>query len=375
MNRISIAVSLMLVSTGVLAQSSVTLYGLIDEGFGFTNNAGGKKAYQTQSGWDAGDRWGVKGTEDLGGGLSAIFTLENGFDLDSGALGQSGRMFGRQAFVGMKSERFGTLTLGRQYDTIVDYLGPLTANGGYGGWPFAHPYDNDNTDNTFRANNSAKYTSQDIGGVQFEGLYGFSNQAGNFGSNRLYSAGVSYARSGLSVAGAYLQANSGGTNSSGSLATDDANFVAQRQQTWGAAATYVIGSVTGGLNYTHTSLVNPTSTVYLEALGGTSHLKFDNFEVFGKYQFTPAFFSLLMYNFTEASLETSGGKSKPKWNQIGILADYNLSKRTDVYVQGTYQHVADGQGTVFEDAYITGSGGPSSGSSQLLLRVGMKHAF
>ncbi|WP_321936338.1 porin [Paraburkholderia sp. J8-2] len=375
MKKTAIAVASMLISTGVFAQSSVTLYGLIDEGFGFTNNAGGKKAYQTQSGWDAGDRWGLKGSEDLGGGLSAIFTLENGFSLDSGALGQGGRIFGRQAFVGMKSDSLGTVTFGRQYDTIVDYLGPLTANGGYGGWPFAHPYDNDNTDNTFRANNAVKYSSPKFGGAQIEGLYGFSNQAGGFATNRLYSTGVSYSGGGLSLAAAYLQANAGGANASGALATNDTNFVAQRQQTWGVAATYVLGSATAGLNYTHTSLLNPTSSAYIGSLGTTSSLKFDNVEVFGKYQFTPAFFGLVMYNFTEGNLDTSTGKSKPKWNQVGLLGDYYLSKRTDVYVQGTYQHVTGGEGTVFANAYITGSAAPSSNNSQLLLRIGMKHAF
>ena len=64
-------------SGSVCAQSSVTLYGIIDEGLTFSNNQLGNKAYQMQSGISQGSRWGMQGTEDLGGGLSAIFRLEN----------------------------------------------------------------------------------------------------------------------------------------------------------------------------------------------------------------------------------------------------------------------------------------------------------
>src|SRR5215472_696059 len=82
------------------AQSSVTLYGLIDAGITYTNNQGGHSAVQATSGTVNGSRWGLRGAEDLGGGLKAIFTLENGFSIMNGTAKQSSRMFGRQAFVG-----------------------------------------------------------------------------------------------------------------------------------------------------------------------------------------------------------------------------------------------------------------------------------
>lgn len=127
------------------AQSSVTLYGLIDAGITYTNNQGGHSAWQETSGSINGSRWGLRGTEDLGGGLKAIFTLENGFGINNGTLKQNGREFGRQAFVGLAHDGFGSLTLGRQYDSVVDYLGPLSLTGTqYGGTEFAHPFDNDN---------------------------------------------------------------------------------------------------------------------------------------------------------------------------------------------------------------------------------------
>jgi predicted porin len=161
-----------------MAQSSVTLYGLIDEGLNYTSNTGGHSNIQMESGFAQGSRWGLKGSEDLGGGTKAVFQLENGFDVNSGKLGQGGRMFGRQAYVGLSSAQFGTLTMGRQYDSVVDFLALLMADGNWAGYLMSHPYDNDNTDNSFRLNNSVKYMSNTYGGFTFGGLYGFSNQAG-----------------------------------------------------------------------------------------------------------------------------------------------------------------------------------------------------
>lgn len=139
-----------------------------------------------QSGYVQGSRWGLKGTEDLGGGLSALFQLENGFNLNNGKLGQGGLEFGRQAFVGLSDAKYGTVTLGRQYDSLVDFLAPTTANGNWAGYLFSHPYDNDNTDNTFRVNNTIKYASPTIAGFQFGGTYSFSNDT-NFAKNRCAS--------------------------------------------------------------------------------------------------------------------------------------------------------------------------------------------
>ena len=102
--------------TGLVhAQSSVTLYGIINEAITYSSNQGGHSAVQLTGNGEYGSRWGLRGAEDLGGGTKAIFTLENGFNPVNGALGQNNRMFGRQAFVGLSSEPYGTLTFGRQF--------------------------------------------------------------------------------------------------------------------------------------------------------------------------------------------------------------------------------------------------------------------
>ncbi len=110
-NRWSCATALMLVSCPVLAQSSVTIYGLISEGIGWVNNEGGAHNYKLVSGPNQNNRFGFKVVEDLGGGNRAIAQLENGFDITNGrSSGKADRMFGRQAFVGLSSNAWGTVT-------------------------------------------------------------------------------------------------------------------------------------------------------------------------------------------------------------------------------------------------------------------------
>src|SRR5471030_3350083 len=91
------------------AQNSVTLYGIIDTGFTYTHNSGGSASqFGLSSGNESGSRWGLKGSEDLGGGLKTIFQLENGFNSTTGKLSQGGREFGRPAFVGLSGTSWGT---------------------------------------------------------------------------------------------------------------------------------------------------------------------------------------------------------------------------------------------------------------------------
>ena len=366
-----------------LAQSSITLYGVIDEGINYTSNAGDKSAYQLESGYAQGSRWGLKGSEDLGSGLKAIFDLENGFDVNSGALGEGGRIFGRQAFVGLTSANYGTLTLGRQYDSVVDYLAPTTANGNWGGYLLSHPYDNDNTDNSFRVNNTVKYASPSFAGLQFGGTYSFSNETG-FANNRTYSLGGQYANGGLLVGAAYLEANNPGFTADGSIATDDANFISERLRIFGGGVNYTFGGATVGFAYTNTNVGQPSATdtsVYVGAVtppnGGTlTALKFQNFEINGKYQFTPAFFVGVQYVYTAATMDATSGNENPKYHTFGLMADYNLSKRTDFYFQAAYQKVAgDKTDTVLDDAYIPGSAGVSSSANQVTVRAAIRHQF
>lgn len=368
------------------AQSTVTLYGLIDEGLDYANNVGGHSQILMSSGDTQGSRWGLKGTEDLGGGFKAVFTLESGFNVTNGRIGQEGQIFGRQAYVGIKSDTFGSLTLGRQYDSLVFYLAGLTANGSWGGGIFAHPYDNDNTANSFRINNAVQY-NKTIAGLTFGATYGFSNST-SFALNRSESVGAQYVYGPVTIGAAYLNVDNPNSGSAGAVAIGpngggDGSWTARRHRVWGAGINYAIGSVTLGFAYTNTNITAPTATVYANlasssTLGAASSIKFNNFEFNAAYQVTPTFLVGGMYTYTEATYNGVAGHAKPKYHQFGLMADYNLSKRTDVYVQAGYVKVAGGDaaaGTGIEVAASPDAAGPSSTNSQFLSRVGIRHRF
>ncbi|WP_296947386.1 porin [uncultured Massilia sp.] len=117
----------------VRAQTQVQVYGLIDAAFEHLNNTAPNGAGVTRmpglSGGQFPSRIGFRGTEELGGGLKAVFTLENGFQPDTGGLNQGGRLFGRQAWVGLAGD-WGLVSLGRTYSMLyftffdTDVIGP-----------------------------------------------------------------------------------------------------------------------------------------------------------------------------------------------------------------------------------------------------------
>ena len=366
------------------AQSSVTLYGTLDAGLVYTNNQGGHNNWQQGSGTVSDTYFGLRGSEDLGGGLHAIFTLEDGFNINNGQFNESNTLFNRQAFVGLQSDQYGTLTLGRQYDSVVDYLGPLSeAGSGYGNNLAAHPFDNDNLDNSFSIKNAVKYQSANYAGFHFGGLYGFSNDAGQFANNRAYSAGASYTNGPLNVAAAYLQLNNslGNTNSGGAVsagAGSNANLTAATQRTYGVGANYSFGPATVGLLYTHTqddNLIagNQNGVGFTVPTGTNLHL--DNYEVNGKYALTPALSLNAAYTFTNGHATGGTSDGDPKWQTVSLQADYSLSKRTDFYLEGVYQHASGTLGDGSANVAMINTLSPSSNGNQVAATVGLRHRF
>lgn len=360
------------------AQSSVTLYGLIDAGIMYTNNASGHALWQATSGNINGSRFGVRGSEDLGGGLHAVFVLENGFNVENGKTGQDGRMFGRQAYAGLASDTLGALTMGRQYDSLVDFVAPLSATAGtFGDAGFAHPFDNDNLNHSLRISNAVKFTSNTYGGLKFGALYAFSNQA-DFSANRAYSFGASYNHGPLAIAAGYLQLNGTQGASAGSagavdLAESTANgkggfaLGAARLRSFGGGINYAFGPATAGFVFTRSEYAGTS------AFGSRNgDMSFNNYEVNGKYSLNPAWSVGLAYTFTDAHVDrTTTYGADPKWQQVDAQVLYKLSKRTDVYGEAMYQH-ASGHGYV---AFINTAGGASSTANQVVGTVGMRARF
>jgi predicted porin len=371
------------------AQSSVTLYGLIDAGISYVNHAknpagGTDKLFKYDDGVAQGSRWGLRGTEDLGSGLKALFVLENGFNSGNGTLGQGGALFGRQAFVGVAKDGFGSLTFGRQYSFSTEYLGGNYSTGGQtvaGNYAY-HINDVDQLTSS-RINNAVKFSSANFAGFTFGAMYGFSNQAGAFagapqtgtaaapvaGSSRAYSFGLNYANGPIGVGAAYTdirypsQATPAFTTTIANVPTGTVKDL----RTFGLGGRYIIGPATLYALWTNT---------FFEPISGSSTM-FNNYEGGAKYAFTPALTAGLGYTYSRLSGGTTG-----HFNQVNASVDYALSKRTDVYLLGIYQ---DASGKLSAGAPIQaqiGSSpsayfGPSGNGSQnqLAFRVGMRHKF
>jgi predicted porin len=200
MKKILIAAACMSMIGSVQAQSNVTVYGVVDQYLDFSK-AGANHGGRIQSGGLEGSRFGFKGTEDLGGGMKALFLLEGGINADDGTSGQ-GALFGRQSFVGLGGN-FGLATVGRQYSVYYDTLVNYGLGGGLA-WGNATEYFNDMS-TSLRINNSIKYESPNFGGLVLKGLYGMGEETepgmrslGNVGSfggqydNGRFSLGASY---------------------------------------------------------------------------------------------------------------------------------------------------------------------------------------
>lgn len=373
------------------AQSNVTLYGVIDEGINFTTNVGGGHLYNMPSSLIQGDRWGLRGNEDLGGGLKAVFVLENGFDLSSGKLQQGGLEFGRQAYVGMSSSRLGTVTVGRQYDSVVDYVGFFEAGDNWGGYTAAHPGDLDNFNNSQRINNAIKFTSANYSGFTFGGLYSLGGVAGNLTRNQIFSLGAGYISSTLSFGLAYLNVRNPnvsffGNATSGTPVATTSNIgssvfagfgSAKTYQVIGAGTSYVFGRTTFGATYSNIRFENLGGSYAAPAFRGQSGT-FNNAEVNFKFYFTPSLFLGGAYDYTRGN--SIDGTPAAQYHQGSIGLDYFLSKRTDVYFIGVYQHAlgdtisVSGTGITSAVADINVFGA-SSNQNQFTGRIGIRTKF
>jgi len=192
------------------AQSNVTLYGVIDIGLGYNKIKYGPGESRSHIGMENGvrngGRWGLRGSEDLGDGLRAVFQLESGFTTSTGRAGQGGRLFGRHATLGLAGNSWGQLDFGRQTNMASKYFGDID--------PMSAAYTQSNLGhgigsvNTRRLSNMVMYRTPDISGFQFGIGYSFNTEGGDQDfrtrhNNRSLTTGLRYLNGPLNVAASF----------------------------------------------------------------------------------------------------------------------------------------------------------------------------
>ena len=197
MKKVFLALALLAAAGIASAQSNVQIYGLIDAGL---SKQTGERT-KVESGIQNDSRIGFKGTEDLGNGTSAIFVLENGFDTSTGEA--NGGLFGRQAYVGLSSTKYGTVKLGRQTTPLYTTFQQLD--------PFAFGLAGDinrSVNYTKRMSNSVSYTAPAVvKGLTATVAYGFADD--KLKTDRQVGASAAYTDGPLMVQAAFNDVENG----------------------------------------------------------------------------------------------------------------------------------------------------------------------
>ncbi|MBN3726296.1 porin [Burkholderia sp. Ac-20379] len=380
------------------AQSSVTLYGIVDTGIGWQSSqtslgstSGGKSVTKMINGIWAGSRFGLKGSEDLGGGLKAIFQLEEGFNSATGAQAVSGLMFNRQAYVGLTDARFGSFTAGRQYTAYYTVLSPYSPTtwltGAYG----AHPGDIDSLDTTYRVNNSLVYMSPTYGGFTFGGSYALGGTPGSTNNGSTWSVAARYAMGPAGLAVGFMRLNNstvgGGAWGANSTASNNGAepSVSGINNGYQFAAAQQRLAVTGG--WTFNSQWDVTASYSNVQYIPGSGSKFANTAIFNTagavlhFKPTATLDLAAGYSYTRATL-ANGVQHAAYYHQFNLSQYYSLSKRTGLYALEAYQR-AGGQtlalgGSIINATADIGDGqnsAPSSSRSQVAVGAGIITRF
>ncbi|MFZ2386576.1 MAG: porin [Polaromonas sp.] len=343
-------------ATPAMAQStsasSVTLYGIADIALISVSNKDGSRLNALDSGILQSSRFGFRGNEDLGGGLSALFVLESGFNLDTGASSSAASFFNRQSFIGLSSQSMGTLALGRQYGPIYDQLIGLSGAPAFGvqagaidgianGKSSAARFEN--TIGSTRFDNSVKYTSPTMSGFKASAMVGLGEVAGSTSSGQTLSAGVGYNQGPVNLGLGYLTTKCKATT--GCAATEDDNKV--------------IG-LGGGYDFGVAKL----SAIYTSQKNG-KNVRGNDADVLSLIAQMPLGAWTLA-----AGYQTLNDKTKLDQNikQVNLGALYSLSKRTTAYALYSTQKVDNG-GKASMALYT------SSNDKQNIIGLGIRHTF
>jgi len=341
MKKTLVAIAALAAVGAASAQSSVTLYGRIDASIGNVKTTTGgvttaDPGIMIRSGGHTGSRWGLRGSEDLGGGMKANFTLEQGFNIDDGAA-SSARQFHRQAFVGL-SGGFGKLDIGRQYD-ITDNMYGLYDPMGYSGYSaMGYAFNvgcgtGGSGDCVARQDNSVMYTTPSMGGFSVAAMWApGEDKTPAVSAGRMYGVMANY-NNGPIAAGLGWQSN----KAAGGQARTDTNF----------GASYNLGVAKLFLQLEQGRNKNTVGTGKDRGYGLGAVIPF------GAASLTAA------YAFEKQEI---GGAKVSDARAVSLLGRYDLSKRTYVYA-----------------AYLRGETDPTAAAAPTVKRtqygLGLVHNF
>ncbi|MBA2673800.1 porin [Ramlibacter sp.] len=322
----------LLCSAGAFAQSSVTLYGIVDTGIERASNGAGISVNRLVSGQGSSSRLGFRGTEDLGGGMRAIFNLEAGVNTDngSGAAAGGGLMFNRQSWVGLAGD-WGQITFGRQFRPearAVFGMDPFDA-----GSVASPPNTYSNTG--FRADNAIIYETPRMGGFVGRVMYALGENAGGVsGALNDVGASLQYYNGPLYAAYGYDSQRNAAATDRRTWHTVGGSYDFGAVKLYGAYRTRKEGAAALDQNSYWIGVGVPVGPVLLQATVGRVNDK------------------------TAANRDTKG---------YSFGAEYLLSKRTDLYMR--YGKLRNQNGATFN--LDNGVNGPSPSS----FVVGVRHRF
>lgn len=321
----------------VYAQSNVAIYGITDIGINVSDNgaAANSRTVSLDGGIQTPSRIGFKGTEDLGGGLSASFQLENGFDLSTGQFSQAGRLFGRQAWVGLNGG-FGSVKFGRQWAPLflaLDEIDPfgtglsgdasrIFASGGY----------------PVRMDNAINY-SMSANGFSGQVTYGLGEVAGSQSANRQTGVGLGYANGPLNLQFGYHKANT----TAAPAVTDARSVFTGGSYDFGIAKAHLAYSD----NRTDSTVAGGNAKSRNWLLGVTA----------------PVGSGSLMASYIRNDVRNAANADS---SQFAIGYSHPLSKRTNLYA--SYGRVSNDSGAAL-------GGAAGSGDDPTLFNVGIRHKF
>jgi predicted porin len=330
--KILVASIAAMAASGAFAQSSVTVYGVIDAAVTNVSNVGTAfgKGNQSSVGFTEGafqgSRFGFKGSEDLGGGNAAIFDLEGGFYSYNGASDQQGQLFGRQAWVGLSSKSAGDIMFGRQYGILFKILGftgidPLqVGNQGENEWEIGLT--------GVRFDNSIDYDSQNaFGPINVRLQYSVGGQPGNQSIGNTTGGSIVYASGPLTL-GAAVQDSTDQNNKKLNSEFVGGTFVAGPAT---VILSYLDSKFDAGFAKAASLSGLPLADTSLISNPGTGQRQDELWTAGLNWTLTPAVTFILGYmNDNVRNVLTTGTSGKV--SSLYGYVDYNLSKRTDVYL-------------------------------------------